>query len=214
VCYTAFDASRIHTVCMSVNRRKVEQYEQTRRLLLDIARGLFAERGFAGTGTEDVVRQAGVTRGALYYHFRDKRDLFLAVVENLQQQILDRVQRSAAAVADPWEGLRLGLHAFLDACIEPAVQRIVLTDAPSVLGRAAWRELDARYGFGLLRAALQGLIDAGLMAPQPVDPLAHMLLGALGEAGMVIAESEDTTSTRRDVGDALDRLLRGLRANA
>jgi AcrR family transcriptional regulator len=160
-----------------------------------------------------VVRRAGVTRGALYYHFRDKRDLFQAVVEDLQQQILERVQQAATDVADPWEGLRLGLHAFLDACTEPAVQRIVLTDAPSVLGRATWREIDARYGFGLLRAALQGLIDAGLLEPQPVDPLAHMLLGALSEAGMVIAESEDMASTRRDVGVSLDRLLRGLRVS-
>ena len=97
--------------------------------------------------------------------------------------------------------------------MDPAVQRIVLTDAPSVLGRTTWRQIDARYGFGLLRAALQGLIDAGLMASQPVDPLAHMLLGALSEAGLVIAESEDMATTRREVGDALDRLLRGLQAD-
>ncbi|MGD9891678.1 MAG: TetR/AcrR family transcriptional regulator, partial [Dehalococcoidia bacterium] len=191
-----------------------EQYEQTRRQLLDIARRLFAEHGFAGTGTEEVVRQAGVTRGALYYHFRDKRALFQAVVEDLQQQILNRVQQAAATVADPWEGLCVGLHAFLDACLEPAVQRIVLTDAPSVLGRATWREIDARYGFGLLRAVLQGLIEAGRLAPQPVEPLAHMLLGALSEAGLVIAESEDMETTRREVGDSLDRLLRGLRSSA
>lgn len=197
---------------MFIKGRKAEQYEQTRRQLLDIASRHFAERGFAGAGTEEVVRQAGVTRGALYYHFRDKQALFQAVVDDLQQQILDRVQRAAAGGADPWDGLRLGLHAFLDACMEPAVQRIVLTDAPSVLGRATWREIDSRYGFGLLRTALQGLIDAGMLEPQPVEPLAHMLLGALSEAGMVIAESEDMASTRNDVGIALDRLLHGLRA--
>jgi AcrR family transcriptional regulator len=198
---------------MFVKGRKAAQYEQTRRQLLDIARRLFAAHGFAGAGTEEVVQQAGVTRGALYYHFRDKRALFQAVVEDLQQQILERVQQAAAAAADPWEGLRVGLHAFLDACMDPAVQRIVLTDAPSVLGRATWREIDARYGFGLLRSALQGLIDAGRMAPQPVDPLAHMLLGALSEAGLMIAESDDPKTTRREVGDSLDRLLHGLRVN-
>jgi AcrR family transcriptional regulator len=198
---------------MYIKNRKAEQSEQTRRQLLDTARRLFTERGFAGAGTEEVVRQADVTRGALYYHFRDKRDLFQAVVEDLQQQILDRVQQAAASVTDPWEGLRVGLHAFLDACMDPAVQRIVLTDAPSVLGRATWREIDARYGFGLLRTSLQGLIDAGLMASQPVEPLAHMLLGALSEAGMVIAEAEDMATTRGEAGDALDRLLSGLRAD-
>src|SRR5215213_8851139 len=109
--------SRVET-----GRRKAEQYEQTRGLLLEVARRLFAERGFAETGTEEVVRQAGLTRGALYYHFRDKRDLFRAVVEDLQQSLLARVQEAAAAEADPWRGLRAGLHAFLDACLEPAVQ--------------------------------------------------------------------------------------------
>jgi len=193
-------------------RRKAEQYDQTRGLLLEMARRLFAERGFAGTGTEEVVRQAGLTRGALYYHFRDKRDLFRAVVEDLQQAVLARVQGAAAAEADPWRGLRAGLHAFLDACLEPAVQRVVLIDAPSVLGWAAWRELDAKYGFGLLRDVLGGLMEAGLLEQQPVEPLAHMLLGALSEAGMVIAEAEDAAAARAAVGDSLDRLLRGLRA--
>jgi AcrR family transcriptional regulator len=197
---------------MSVKGRKAEQYEHTRRVLLDVARRLFADHGYTGTGTEEVVRQAGVTRGALYYHFRDKRDLFRAVVEDLQQEILGKVQAAAAATADPWEGLRAGLHAFLDACMEPAVQRIVLVDAPSVLGWAAWRELDAKYGFGLLRTVLQGLMDAGLLEPQPVEPLAHMLLGALSEAGMVIAQAGDVEAARRDVGASLDRLLRGLRS--
>jgi len=198
---------------MATRGRKAEQYEHTRRQLLDVAARLFAEQGYAGTGTEEVVRQAGVTRGALYYHFRDKRDLFLAVVEDLLQQGLVEIQAAEAAATDPWEALRAGLHAFLDACMEPSVQRIVLIDAPSVLGWAAWRELDAKYGFGLLRAALQGLLDAGLLEPQPVDPLAHMLLGALGEAGMVIAEAEDAQAARRDVGDSLDRLLRGLQVS-
>ena len=191
--------------------RQAERSEQTRRALLDVARRLFAERGFAGTGTEEVVRQAGVTRGALYYHFRDKRDLFRAVVEDVQQEIMGQVQAAAASAAEPWEGLRAGLHAFLDACMSPAVQRVVLGDGPSVLGWAAWRELDARYGFGLLRMALQGLMDAGLVEPQPVEPLAHMLLGALSEAGLVIAGAEDAQAAREAVGRSLDRLLRGLR---
>ena len=191
--------------------RQAERSEQTRRALLDVARRLFAERGYAGTATEEVVRQAGVTRGALYYHFRDKRDLFRAVVEDVQQEVMGQVQAAAATAPGPWEGLRAGLHAFLDACMAPVVQRVILVDAPSVLGWAAWRELDARYGFGLLRTALQGLMDAGQIEPQPVEPLAHMLLGALSEAGMVIAGAEDVQAARDAVGVSLDRLLRGVR---
>ena len=197
---------------MSVKQRQAERSEHTRQVLLDVARGLFAEHGYTGTATEEVVRRAGVTRGALYYHFRDKRDLFQAVVEDLQQELMQQVQAAAVAAPDPWQGLRAGLHAFLDACREPAVQRIVLIDAPSVLGWAAWRELDARYGFGLLRTALQGLLEAGRLDPQPVEPLAHMLLGALSEAGMVIAQADDVPAARTAVGVSLDRLLRGLRA--
>ena len=143
---------------MFVKGRQAERSEQTRRVLLDVARRLFAEHGYAGTATEQVVRRAGVTRGALYYHFRDKRDLFRAVVEDLQQELLQRIQEEAAAPDDPWERLRAGLHTFLDACQEPAVQRIILLDAPSVLGWAEWRALDARYGFGLLRTAAPGLV--------------------------------------------------------
>lgn len=199
---------------MSVKGRKAEQFDATRRLLLDVARRLFAERGFAGAGTEDVVREAGVTRGALYYHFKDKRDLFRAVVEDLQQALLLQVQAAAAAEPDPWQGLRAGMGAFLDGCRDPAMQRTVLLDAPSVLGWALWRELDAKYGVGLLRAVLQGLIDAGIIEEQPVEPLAHMLLGALSEGGLMIAAAEDAAAARRDVGISLDRLLRGLRTPA
>lgn len=196
---------------MSVKRTQVERREQTRRALLDAAGARFAAEGYAATATEEVVRRAGVTRGALYHHFRDKRDLFLAVVEDLEVSVLGRVQAAAAGDGDPWRGLRAGLHAFLDACMEPAVQRILLLDAPAVLGWAAWRELEERYGVGLLREAFAQLIGAGLMAPRPVEALAHMLLGALSEGGLLIAGSDDPAAARRDAGEALDGLLRGLR---
>lgn len=197
---------------MNVKRGKAAQSAQTRALLLAVGRRLFGAQGYAATATEEVVREAGVTRGALYYQFRDKQDLFRAVLEEILAEVSGRVQAAAVASPDPWEGLRAGLHAYLDACMEPVVQRIVLIDAPSVLGWAAWRELDARYGFGLLSAVLGALIDAGLLEPQPVAPLAHMLLGALSEAGLVIAGATDVHTARGEVGDSLDRLLRGLRA--
>ena len=183
-------------------------------MLLDVGRRLFAERGYAGAGTEEIVRHAGVTRGALYYHYRDKQDLFRAVVEDRLQEVTQRVVAAGSTVADPWSRLRAGMHAFLDACSEPAMQRIVLIDAPSALGWAAWRELDARYGVGLLSAALQALVDAGMLEPQPVEPLAHLLLGALNEAGLVIAGADDPPAARAAVGASLDRLLRGLRPAA
>jgi AcrR family transcriptional regulator len=196
---------------MSVKSKKAEQSEHTRALLIGIARELFAERGYAATATEEVVRRAGVTRGALYHQFKDKRDLFRAVVEDVQQSIMTQVVTTLAPISEPWEAVRAGIGAFLDACMDPAVQRIVLLDAPSVLSWETWREIDARYGFGLVRTALQGLMEQGLIEEQPVDALAHMLLGALSEGGLVIARAEDPIAARAEVGASIERLMRGLR---
>ena len=196
---------------MNVKNRKAEQSEATRNALLDVARSLFGERGFAAVSTEEIVQAAGVTRGALYHHFKDKQDLFTAVVERVEQEILERVASAALTEPDVWEQQRVAVGAFLDGCLDPAVQRVILTDAPSVLGLAAWREIEARYGLALVRAGLQNVMDAGLIERQPLEPLAHMLLGAMAEGGLLIARAEDPATARREVGDSLDRILRGLR---
>ena len=196
---------------MNVKNRKAEQSELTRGALVDAARGMFSERGYAGVSTEEIVQAAGVTRGALYHHFKDKQDLFTAVVEQVEQEVLERVGAAAVSETDPWEQQRVAVGAFLDACLDPAVQRIILTDAPSVLGLAAWREIEARYGLALVRAGLQLVMDAGLIEQQPIEPLAHMLLGAMAEAGLLIAHAQDATAARAEVGESLDRLMQGLR---
>ncbi|HLZ73259.1 MAG TPA: helix-turn-helix domain-containing protein [Dehalococcoidia bacterium] len=197
---------------MATKRSQADRTEQTRRLLLDVGRRLFTERGYAGTATEEIVRQAGVTRGALYYHFKDKQDLFRAVVEDVQQESMARLAVAAGAIADPWQRMRTAMQAFLDNCLEPAMRQIVLIDGPAVLGWPAWREMDERYGLGATRTALQAAVDAGQLEPQPLEPLAHLLLGALGEAGMLLAEAPDPPAARAEVGESLDRLLAGLRA--
>ncbi|HEY7294290.1 MAG TPA: helix-turn-helix domain-containing protein, partial [Dehalococcoidia bacterium] len=165
---------------MYVKSKKADRSEQTRRVLLDVGQRLFAERGFAATGTEEIVRQAGVTRGALYYHFKDKQDLFRAVVEDMQQQGMARLGAALRSIADPWQRLRTGMQAFLDGCLEPETRQILLIDAPAVLGWAAWREIDSRYALGALRMTLEAAAAAGQLDPQPLEPLAHLLLGALG----------------------------------
>ena len=196
---------------MNVKNRKAEQSEQTRGALVEAARGLFSARGYAGVSTEEIVQAAGVTRGALYHHFKDKQDLFVAVVEGVEQEILERVAAAAIAETDPWEQQRVAVGAFLDVCLDPAVQRIVLTDAPSVLGLTAWREIEARYGLALVRAGLQLVMEAGLIEQQPIEPLAHLLLGAMAEGGLLIARAADPAAARHEVGDSLDRILQGLR---
>jgi AcrR family transcriptional regulator len=194
--------------------RKAEQSEATRAALVAAARRLFAARGFAAVGTEEIVRAAGVTRGALYHHFDGKEDLFRAAYEDVERELVERVATDAATARDPLQALQAGAQAFLDACEDPAVQRIALIDAPSVLGWEQWREIDLKYGFGLLHGALEAAMEAGLIERQPVRTLAHLLLGALDEAALLVARADDDGQTRREVGQSLTRLLNALRPPA
>jgi AcrR family transcriptional regulator len=186
--------------------------EATRRQLVTAARALFGERGYAGVGTEEIVRAAGVTRGALYHQFRDKADLFAAVAEEVEAEIAGRIAAAAAgpAAADPVEALRAGARLFLDACAEPEVERIILLDAPAVLGWEAWRDLAGRYGLGLVQLALQSAMDAGAIVPQPVVPLAHVLIGALDECALYVARAEDPPAAREQCAAIFDRILRSI----
>src|SRR6187401_532630 len=149
----------------------------TRAELMRVARALFAQRGYAGVGTEEIVARANVTRGALYHHFADKRALFRAVHEELEQELVASIGEQIAGIDDAWELAVTGVRAFLDACAgDPALRQIALIDAPAVLGWEEWREVDARYGLGLVRQALHTAMDAGAIAPQPVETLSHLLL--------------------------------------
>ena len=189
--------------------------EATRRQLVTAARALFGARGYAGVGTEEIVRAAGVTRGALYHQFRDKADLFAAVAEQVEAEIAQRIAAGAAgAAADPMDALRAGARLFLDACAEPEVERIILLDAPAVLGWEAWRELAGRYGLGLVQLALQSAMDAGAIVPQPVVPLAHVLIGALDECALYIARAEDPAAAREQCAAIFDRILLGITPGA
>jgi AcrR family transcriptional regulator len=192
---------------------KAERGEATRAALLRAARELFTEHGYGGVGTEEIVRRAQLTRGALYHHFADKRDLFRAVHEQIEGEVIAAIgERMAAADADPFSALVIGTRAYLDVCTDPAITRITLVDAPSVLGWEEWREIDLRYGLGLVLAGLEGGIAAGVLRRQPARPLAHLLLGAMGEAGMAIVNARDPAAARAEIEPALLGLLEGLRA--
>jgi AcrR family transcriptional regulator len=191
--------------------RQAERSEATRKALVDVGRKLFAKRGYADVGTEEIVRRAGVTRGALYHHFVDKRDLFRTVHEELEQSLVADIGARIGGIEDPWELMVSGVRAFLDACVDPAVMRIALVDAPAVLGWEEWREIDARYGLGLVSFALQDAMDRGVLEPRPVRPLAHLLMGAMSEAAMLIANAEDPAAARDEVEVPLIALVDGLR---
>src|SRR4051794_15931934 len=192
--------------------RREADARATREALIDAALALFTERGYAGVGTEEIVARAKVTRGALYHHFTDKRDLFRAVFERVEGELMERIGARIEATDDPWELMLAGMRSFLDACEEPSVKQIALTDAPSVLGWQEWREIDNRHGLGLTRAALQGAVDAGVLRPIAVEPMAHLFVAALSEAAFVIAYSDHPRKARAEVEAALVPLIQGLRA--
>ena len=200
---------------MKSNRRsQTERSEATRAALINAARRLFATSGFNAVGTEAIVRAAGVTRGAMYHQFSDKAGLFAAVFEAVQGEL---TQRIAAAVSDSGQSdpialMKLGAATWLDVCAEPEVQRIVLIEAPAVLGLERWREISLRYGMGLVQGLVDHGISAGRMAAQPVAPLSHVLIGALDEAALYVARADDPAVARREVGEVIDRLVQSIAA--
>jgi AcrR family transcriptional regulator len=196
---------------MNAIRTQAQRSEQTRSALVAAARRLFADRGYSGVGTEEIVREAGVTRGALYHHFDGKRELMRAVYEQLEEELSQQFAASVTPGAEPAQVLREGAETFLDQCLEREVQQIALLDAPAVLGWEEWREINARYALGLIEGVLAHGIETGQIRPQPVRPLAHALIGALDEVAMLVARSEDPERTREEVGATLTSLLQALR---
>lgn len=192
--------------------RQAARSEATREKLLAAGRELFAEHGYAGVGTEQIVQRARVTRGALYHHFSDKRDLFRAVHEALEAQLVEELGAALAAAGadDPLEAMKVAVRATLDATADRGRARITLIEAPSVLGWAEWREIDARHGLGLAIAALEAAMASGQIPEQPATPLAHLMLGAIGEAGIMIATAEDSDAVRKEVESALIAMIDGL----
>jgi AcrR family transcriptional regulator len=194
-------------------RTQAERSEATQAALIATARRLFAERGYGSVGTEEIVSAAGVTRGALYHHFDGKAGLFQAVFEQIEGELAERFAQEALSRTDPWDAMVVGLELFLEVCREPEVRQIALLDAPSVLGWTAWREIESRYSLGLIQVGLRNLIVAGITEPQPIDPLAHAILGMLTEAGLYVAGSDDPEAARDEMGQVLRGMLEGLRAS-
>jgi AcrR family transcriptional regulator len=202
---------------MAVNSRRAEHIADTRAALLQAARELFADKGYAGSGTEEIVARARVTRGALYHHFGDKAGLFRAVMEavagDLAHRLIAQQLASPVAIADgAWDQLRDGIQAFLHACTGSSdFQRIVLIDAPAVLGPGAWAGLVEQHGLGLLRTWLHQAIDDHQIDPLPVETLARLLAALIGEASLYIGQAADPARARSEAGATIDRILTGLR---
>ncbi|OCB32169.1 TetR family transcriptional regulator [Mycobacterium malmoense] len=198
----------------SKRRTQEERSAATRDALIAAARKLWGLRGYAEVGTPEIATAAGVTRGAMYHQFADKAALFREVVEAVEQDVMARmgtlVAESGAATAAG--AIRAAVDAWLDVSGDPEVRQLMLLDAPSVLGWAGFRDVAQRYSLGMTEQLLTEAIRAGELPRQPVRPLAHVLIGALDEAAMLIATAEDPRRMRRDTRQVLHRLIDGMLA--
>lgn len=203
------DGSQLPPAAPAPTSLRAEQVAQTRAALVAAGRRLFGTRGFAATSVEDIAREARVTTGALYHHFATKAAVFEAVFEQVHADLMEASVQAAGQATDAIGLLSAGFGAFLDAVLEPEVQRILITDAPAVLGLARFTELDERYAFAATVAALEAANESGLLHVADPPTLARILFGALTRAGLLIASSAEPKATRDAVAATLQAIISG-----
>lgn len=193
-------------------RTQAERTAATRAALIAAARTLFAERGYADVGTQAIVEAAGVTRGALYHQFGDKRGLFEAVFDAVEQEWIGGAAAAvfAADVDDPLAAMIVGFDAVMESLAEPGVARIAMIDAPAVLGWEEWRARGEKYGMAVIEGMLARAVELGAIAPQPVRPLAHVLLGAIDESALYVSRAPDRAVALAEVQHVCAAIIRGL----
>jgi len=198
---------------MEIKRRTQEERSAaTRDALISAARKLWGLRGYAEVGTPEIATAAGVTRGAMYHQFADKAALFRDVVEAVEQDVMARMATMVASsgATTPADVIRAAVDAWLEVSSDPEVRQLILLDAPAVIGWAGFRDVAQRYSLGMTEQMLNEAIRVGQLARQPVRPLAHVLIGALDEAAMVVATAEDPKRARREIRQVLRRLIDGM----
>ncbi|MEU0502117.1 TetR/AcrR family transcriptional regulator [Nocardia sp. NPDC005998] len=184
--------------------------ENTRRTLLDTALSLFAARDYAGISAEELVRGAGLTRGALYHHFDGKRGLFEAIFDELERQAAQRIRTAIESVSDPFDRVDRGVAEFLAVCAEQDFRHVVLQQGPIALGWQRWRELDQQHLGGLVLEAVRNLLDAALIQPHPAELIASAFYGALTELSLTIADTDDPQQAHIQAASLVHDLLSGL----
>jgi AcrR family transcriptional regulator len=188
--------------------------DSTRQALVDSAVVLFTERGYAGTSLDEIVKGARVTKGALYHHFSGKQAVFEAAFDAVETTVVAKMTEALSQPGNPWDTMRAGLHAFLTVCLEPSYQRIVSQEGPVVMGWERWREADERRTFGVVREAVGALIEAGEIEPLPLDVLSRVMFGGLSAGAAAITSSENPERTSIEVGECVERLVKGLRVES
>jgi AcrR family transcriptional regulator len=190
-------------------RTQKERSETTTAQLLAAARELFARQGYGATSLDQIAAAVDVTKGALYHHFAGKREVFRAVCEQEQARLSELQSAAFRSKRDPWAGLQAGCEAYLQAAVDPGVQRIMLLDAPGVFGWEGIREIEAG-AYAMTVAAVELAMAAKRIARRPPEPLVELLFGALGGAATAIAHAADQQAALREATRELRRLLDGL----
>ena len=195
-----------------MRRRQADRSDTTRRAIIDAARALLTEQGYEHTRIEQIAERAGMSKGALYHHYRDKADVLAAVYEHLCREMTERLLLSVEPGADPLDSLATGLRLFLQVASDPEYRQIALIDAPAGLGWERWRQIDAAGGgFGLLLTALKAAAAADLIAPDHLEDRAHLFMAAVSEAALLIARSPHPDKSRTVMADLLVEQLDALR---
>jgi AcrR family transcriptional regulator len=190
--------------------KNVARGEATRSQLIEVATRLFADRGYEDTSIEAVLREAGVSRGSLYHHFASKEALFEAVANDVETSVGTQTLAAAGGIVEPVAALRAGFLAWIRLAGDPVVRRILLIDAPSVLGWERWRAMEEDHALGLIRSVLQAIAEEGRLRPELVGTLAHVLLASVNEVALLVARSDDREAAMQAGSDAIDELLQRL----
>lgn len=191
---------------------KVLKGRETAERLLGIARKAFSEQGYTASRTDQIIARAGVTKGALYHHFASKKDLFEAVYRSVEDEVAARIQAAVTAIDDPWQQLLAGCFAYLEACQDPGLQRILRIDGPAVLGVELWSKIDREYGVDRLLPALRNMSAQGVITVPSVDAFAWQLTGAMNEATFWIARHENPQAALSESKKMLSLLLEGAKS--
>lgn len=190
-------------------RKTKDETMETVRKLIAIARAHFTEYGYANTALQSIVEEAELTRGAVYHHFRNKEELFRAVLDDIQREVAERVEEAASRSEEPWQQLYLGCRAFVEAAVEEQNRRIMLIDGPAILGWETWREMDKDHSMRLLREQLDYMQEEGYMRQIPLDALTHFISGGLNEMTLWLANGAADRKSFDETMEVLTLFLKG-----
>lgn len=191
--------------------RRADYSESTKQALVGSASDLFTKNGYAATSLDAIVKRARVTKGALYHHFSGKQALFEAAFHQVETRAMAQLTKAIDGGGSPWERALDGVQEYIKVCLDPTYQRLVIREAPVVMGYERWRECEERYSFGIVRSVLESLIEAGELVDVPIEVTARMMFASLAAGAQIIAEASDPKKASAEVFTALIHMIEGIR---